>query len=375
MPDPFRNLSSPTWLIGGVIILEAEMQKIFQYVLIIVFLISPCIVYSELPPAPEEAFSIVVIPDTQKYLGKGTKAQPESTEEVTNPVFAAYTQWIVDNLEKQRVVFVSHVGDIVDRNMPEQWVVARHQMDRLHGRIPYGISVGNHDSKSNGDSSLFQEYFPVSRFQDFVWYGGCYQNPDGDPSISGNNANSYQLFSAGGMDFIFFHLECNAPDDVLAWADGLLKRYADRKALITTHMYLGPLNKPKESQGYYDDPKGRMQWTKRHGDRGNSAQQMWDKCFRKNANLLAIFCGDQSRTQSMYRAIQGDHGNLVHELLSDYGSEGLRVYRFFPQACRIEVMTYNPIAEKLCGGTRIVPEEGRHQFVVQAHLAGTTCIH
>lgn len=351
------------------------MRNIFGYALIFIYLISPLVAYSDPTPAPKDAFSIAIIPDTQKYLGRGTKAEPESTEEVTNSVFESYTQWISDNLTTQRIVFVSHVGDIVDKNVPDQWAVARHQMDRLHGHIPYGISVGNHDMKGNGDSSLFQKYFPASRFQNFDWYGGNYQNPDGDISISSNNANSYQLFSAGGMDFVFLHLECNAPDDVLMWADEVLKRYADRKALITTHMYLGPLNKPKEGQGYFNDPKGRMQWTKRHGDRGNSPQQMWDKCFRKHANLLAIFCGDQSRTQSMYTATQGDHGNVVHELLSDYGKEGLRVYRFFPQACKIEVITYNPITENLCENTPIVADKGRHQFVVHAHLAGTTCAH
>lgn len=53
----------------GLSILEAGMQKIFHYVLVVVFLIPPCIVYSELSPAPEEAFSIVVIPDTQKISG------------------------------------------------------------------------------------------------------------------------------------------------------------------------------------------------------------------------------------------------------------------------------------------------------------------
>jgi hypothetical protein len=351
------------------------MKRMWQHLLLIGILVVSGGVWAELPPAPEGAFSLVVIPDTQHYKGKGTKAEPESVDLVTNSVFEAYTGWVSDHLEDQRVVFVSHVGDIVDKNVPEQWAVARTQMDRLHGQIPYGISVGNHDLKSNGDSSLFQKYFPASRFESFDWYGGFFKKKKGEAAVSGNNANSFQLFSAGGMDFVFLHLECNAPDDVLTWADGVLERYKDRKALITTHMYLGPLNKPKEGQGYFDDPKGRMQWTKRHEKRGNSPQQMWDKCFRKHANLMAIFCGDQSRTQSMYSVAQGDHGNLVHELLSDYGSEGLRVYRFFPAACRIEVITYNPISEALCSGTRIVPERGRHQFVIQTHLMGTTCGH
>lgn len=349
------------------------MKHLVSCVVVLLLWMNSMDVWGELGPAPGGTFSLVVIPDTQKYLGQGTKAEPESTEEVSNPVFAAYTKWVVDNLKRQKIVFVSHVGDIVDINEPRQWAVARKHMDGLHGRVPYGISVGNHDMTSEGNSALFQSVFNAQRYRGFKWYGGDFGSDQTE--ISGNNANSYQLFSAGGMDFVFLHLECNAPDNVLAWADSVLTTYANRKAFVTTHMYLGPLSKPKESEGYFHDPKGRMQWTKRHKERGNSPQQMWDKCFRKHANLLAIFCGDQSRTQSMYTASQGDHGNLVHELLSDYGREGLRVYRFFPKDCRIEVITYNPVTGALCTGTRIVPDEGRHQFVVQAHLLGKGCGH
>ncbi len=67
-------------------------------------------------------------------------------------------------------------------------------------------------------------------------------------------------------------------------------------------MSLGPLYKPAKSDGYFTDPKGLMQWIKRHEERGNSPQQMWDKCFSKHANLRAVFSGDQSRPQSLYSA-------------------------------------------------------------------------
>src|SRR5690606_21799936 len=115
------------------------------------------------------------------------------------------------------------------------------------------------------------------------------------------------LFSAEGLDFVFLHLECNAPDDVLAWADEVLERHPDRHALVTTHMDLGPLEKPTQNRGYFDDPKGRMRWVKIHGPRGNSPQQMWDKCFRKHKHLVAIFSGDQSRTTAMYLPTSADH--------------------------------------------------------------------
>jgi hypothetical protein len=126
-----------------------------------------------LPPAPESSFSIVVIPDSQKYLGRGTKMQPKSTNEVTNAALHQHTRWIVDNLNRQRIVFVSHVGDIVDKNVPEQWTVARQCMDRLHGRVPYGIAPGNHDHGRATQTTLFQQFFGAARFAGMPWYGGA----------------------------------------------------------------------------------------------------------------------------------------------------------------------------------------------------------
>ena len=214
----------------------------------------------ELPAAPEGTFSIVVIPDTQHYRGRGTKSQPNSQNPLTNPTFDAWTDWVAENLKQQRIVLVSHVGDIVDKNNREQWTVARRCMDKLHGKVPYGISVGNHDMSSDGNSLLFQEAFPRSRFEGFDWYGGCFASPSGKPAVSGNNANSVQLFEAEGMKFVALHLECNAPDDVLAWADLVLKKLSNRRALITTHMGLGPLETPKTPRDFFDAPKGRMKW-------------------------------------------------------------------------------------------------------------------
>jgi 3',5'-cyclic AMP phosphodiesterase CpdA len=322
-----------------------------------------------LSPAPEGSFSLVVIPDSQAYRGRGTKAEPKSEAPVTNAALEAQVKWIVDNLPSQRIVFVSHVGDLVDRNVAEQWEVARRVMDRLHGRVPYAIAPGNHDLKASGDASLFQHYFPASRFAGFAWYGGTIEAPAGQAN-DGNNANSFQLFSAGGLRFVFLHLTCNAPDDVLRWADEVLRRHADRRALVTTHMGLGPVERPKATADFTASPKGRMQWKKIHGQRGNTPQQMWDKCFRRHANLFLIFSGDQSRTQAMRTTTPNDAGRSVYELLSDYGLTGpngdpvLRVCRFLPGKNRIEVSTVDPLSSVLCTGTKLVPNRAEHQFAL-----------
>jgi len=322
-----------------------------------------------LPPAPEGSFSIVVIPDTQQYLGRGTKMQPKSDAEVTNPVFAGHVQWILDHLEEQRIVLVSHVGDIVDRKQPEQWAVAQRCMDRLHGRVPYGIAPGNHDIGTGGSTAMFQQYFPASRFAGMSWYGGTF-SAGPDPAVSANNADSFQRFSAAGLNFVFLHLECNAPDDVLQWADQVLQTNADRRALVTTHMGLGPLDRPKTEDEFRSVPKGRMRWKKCHGDRGNTPQQMWDKCFRKHANLFLVFSGDQSRTQAMRLQSRNDAGGPVYELLSDYGGAWLRVCRFVPRQNRIEVWTVDSRKGTVCEGTDRVPDPAQHRFDLDYDMGG-----
>ncbi len=318
-----------------------------------------------LPPLPDGAFSIVVIPDTQGYVGKGTKATPTLQSPVTNIVFANHVRWIRDHLREQNIVFVSQVGDIVDIDNDTQWQLARQNMDVLHGLVPYGIAVGNHDMKINGDAALFQQYFPAERYRGLKWYGGSFESTKEDEILFGNNVNSFQLFSAGGMDFVFLHLECNAPDPVLAWAGGILKRHAGRRAFISTHMDLGVIDKPMTEEGFSKDPQGRMRWSKIHGERGNTPQQMWEKLYRKHSNLGFVFSGDQSRVTALHLTDTGDHGNTVHRLLSDYTSSGpLRLYRFLPAEDKVQVITYDTTMLQMTGTTRYKPDRASHQFTL-----------
>jgi hypothetical protein len=122
---------------------------------------------------PAGAFTVVVIPDTQGYRGTRTKATPNSTDPLTNPVFSNHIAWIRANVKPQNIVFVSHVGDIVDINCEQQWALAQKNLDGLMGVVPFGLTVGNHDMKASGDASLFQKYFPAERFKAFAWYVGA----------------------------------------------------------------------------------------------------------------------------------------------------------------------------------------------------------
>lgn len=307
---------------------------------------------AQVGPLPEGAFSFAVLPDTQAYVTSKTQ-----------DTFGAEIDWVLDNRQTQRIQFVSHVGDIINKyGNPEEWAIAKSHMMKLHGKIPFAISVGNHDMTHSGESANFQTTFPASLFEDFDWYAGQIKN----------NANSYQLFDVGGYQFLWIHIECNAPDDVLNWANDIFREYPGRRALVTTHMYLGPENRPKTGQGYVDDPTARMKWHKTHGKSGNTPQQMWDKCYSLHKNLFLICCGDQSRTQAMHQSPQGVHGNTVHECLSDYRGGNLRLMRFIPARNQIQVITYSPSERKLCTGSKYAPDENDHQFTLTYDLSQPT---
>lgn len=344
------------------------MKKTFL-LLTLLFAVACSIARAAALDAPAaEAFTIAVMPDTQHYTGVDTKLTPKSTAPLANEHLATQVRWLTQNIDAQRIVFISHVGDIVDINREVQWALAAELLAPLHGRVPYSLSLGNHDMTEKGDAQLFQRFFPASRFRAFPWYAGTFESKD-PKRISGDNANSCQLFSAGGIDFIHVSLECNAPDDVLAWAGALLTRHADRLALITTHMDLGVIEKPKTNEGFYADPQGRMRWAKRHGKRGNTPTQMFEKLYRKHANLRIVFSGDQSRVTALHLTSTGEQGNTVHHCMSDYGSLGpLRLYRFFPARNEVQVITYDPVAGALVEQTKFKPLRSSHQFTLPVDL-------
>ena len=145
----------------------------------------------KLPPLPDGAFTYVVIPDTQLYRGegahvkKGKKPQPGPTR---NPAFASRVDWIAANIEKEKIAFVSHVGDIVDFRNAAQWAFASDQMAKLDGKVPYGISPGNHDI-GGSDTSEFNTWFPRARYETNAWYAGSfggYVNAKGKKVCAGN---------------------------------------------------------------------------------------------------------------------------------------------------------------------------------------------
>ena len=258
----------------------------------------------------EEKFTIIVLPDTQHYSDNF----PE--------IFENQTQWIIENKESLNIVFVTHLGDLVDHpDSIREWNFANASMSKLDGEIPYGVLPGNHDGAYfGGNLSNYNKYFSYERFKNQSWYGGAYQNI---------NTNNYQTFSAGKEEFLIFHLQMNPSDDVLFWAGSVIDEYPTRKVIVSTHDYV---------DGYDSN------------SRSKAGDKIWKKLVKPHADqVFLVLCG---HWENEIRITSLENGYYVHQLLSDYqdrekgGNGWLRIIEFNPKTDEIMIKTYSPYLNK-----------------------------
>ncbi len=270
--------------------------------------------YGRKTPLEKQEFTIVVLPDTQYY----SRTYPKT--------FTCQTQWIADSKDLLNIAFVTHVGDIVDTGdcFKYEWRNANYSMSILDAIVRYGILPGNHDMNIQGVAKYYDRYFPATRYENESWYGAGYRN----------NKNSYQLFSVGSLDFIIVHLEWEPTDDILNWADAILKSYPERRAIVSTHDYLNNYGTPS---------------TMNYRPGGNSGQDIWEKLIRSNCNIFMVVNGHSHWPNGEAQLTSAnDCGDPVHQMLQNYqhrpqgGSGYLRYYVFKPSANSIYAYTYSP---------------------------------
>ncbi|MFC1486646.1 metallophosphoesterase [Thermoproteota archaeon] len=260
----------------------------------------------------EENFTIVVLPDTQFYSNNYPR------------IFENQTQWIIEKKESMNIVFVTHLGDLVDHPLSiKEWNNANTSMSKLDGNVPYGVLPGNHDGAgSGGDLANYNNYFGFNRFNNESWYGGAYQNI---------NTNNYQLFSAGGDNYLIFHIQFNPTDDILSWASNVIDQYPHRKIIVSTHDYVDGWN-------FFADSRSTI------GD------IMWKKLVEPHADQIFLVLSGHYENEA--RLTSSVDGNFVHQLLSDYqarlkgGNGWLRIIEFSPKKDEISIKTYSPYLNK-----------------------------
>lgn len=111
-----------------------------------------------IPNVAEEDFSIIILPDTQNEVQNFPK------------VFMGQINWITQNIEKMSIKAVVHVGDQVNVATDEkQWKIFDEGIQKLDKKnMPVLLALGNHDHPS----TLYNKYFPITRYNKQSWWGG-----------------------------------------------------------------------------------------------------------------------------------------------------------------------------------------------------------
>jgi hypothetical protein len=284
-------------------------------------------------PAAAPDFNLILLPDTQYYTRVPTRygGAPE--------MFFAQTDWILRYARPLNIAAVLHLGDISDQGDydRQQWIHAANAMYRLEnpaatGRpdgIPYCMAVGNHDQsdetgqQGTGHARFFNDFFGETHFAGKSYYGGHF---------GATNNNYYITLDSGPEKLLVISLEYDAPrlrPGVLDWADGILKKHADRRAILITHATLHP---------------GMVQaaFCK---DGGGPAYE----ALKGNPNLMLIIgghiTGEGRRTDTF-------NGSTVHSILYDFQFDGdggnglLAILTLSPRSNKIHASTYSPHAKR-----------------------------
>lgn len=293
------------------------------------------------PPLPaDDAFTVAVMPDTQHYAQKYPN------------LFHVQTQWIADQAKSRRIAAVLHLGDVTNRNTPDQWQVAREAMARLDGHVPYFVCPGNHDYGADGKATDrttgFTDSFPLATFKDRPTFGGVY---DREPE---RTENTYHLFSAGGREFLVLCLEFGPRKDVVRWANEIAAKYAKREAILITHAYV------YYNSTRYDWKKygTRQRWNP-HGypvarntnDDVSDGQELWENLVSKHENFILTLNGHVLGSGLGFLTDKTPTGREVAQSLVNFqmkpnGGDGwLRLLEFKPDHT-IEVRDYSPTLDK-----------------------------
>jgi hypothetical protein len=212
---------------------------------------------------------------------------------------------------------------------------------------------------------LINTYFPPSHFEQFPWFGGTFE--------PGHIENSFSLFAMGSGRWIVIALEFGPRNEVLAWADAVLKIFRDTPAIVITHAYLyrdGTRYDSVGSPNQQGNPHGYIMMGQ-PGSSVNDGEEMWRKLIEPNHNVKIVLSGHDVSghglppgTASRLASTRSD-GTVVHQILANYqtcvaapcatfgggqtvrgGNGFLRILRLSPSDQTISITTYSPYVDE-----------------------------
>lgn len=273
-------------------------------------------------------FTIPVLPDTQEAVTR------------QHDMFYSQINWIAKAKDSLHIPIVLHVGDLVNFDTIPQYERASKAFEVLdQAKIPYAITLGNHDGQAvlhnsgsaapgNVNANLrktqkFNDHFPVSRFP---LQKGRYEE--------GKSDNSYQIFKAGGKKFLVITLEFCAREGAAQWMDQVIKDHPKYNVIVLTHFHLTPRGEIAKSNAGYGDMK---------------VIDIFDQYIKPHKNVFMVLSGHVCF--SSHREDTGPAGNKIYQILSDYqcrdnGGGYIRLLDFDIKKKTVAAKMYSPFYDK-----------------------------
>jgi|SRR5690554_5733698 len=283
----------------------------------------------------DQPLRLVILPDTQSYL----EACPEIME--------AQFNWLAG--QASAIDYVLHVGDITQDNTHAEWALASTYFDLIHERIPYALSLGNHDFGSAPgkfadvrDSQLANKYMPLDKLKANAPIEGAFETDKVD--------NTFHVFEHNGQSWLILALEFGPRNEVLDWANSIVEEHPEHRIILLTHAYMYVGNK-RQSEG--DNWRAQAYGIgKDTGEKAvNDGEQIWEKLVKNHPNFLLTFSGHVLHEGYGRLVSEGTHGNQVYQFLANYqrgvkgygdGCNGyLRIVDIHPDQT-LKVSTYSP---------------------------------
>ncbi|MCG5055115.1 MAG: metallophosphoesterase [Myxococcales bacterium] len=278
---------------------------------------------------------VAVLPDTQIYALK----HPE--------LFRAQTAFLAENAFRLDIRYAIHLGDIVHENTETEWRVAEAALQRLHGVVPLAIVPGNHDYGEGGlantrDTPLNQ-HLSFTRAAAMPTFAEAFEG--------GHLENTAHLFSIGRHAFVLLALEWGPRDEVLSWANQVMRRYPERLGILATHAYLDHDDRRQDQSDPHRDQRHNPHSYPTPG-RVNDGEEIWQKLVRHHRFVLTL-SGHVLGDGTGHLVSRTDVGTECHQILANYqtqsrgGDAFMRLLEFLQDSRTVRVLAYSPARDQL----------------------------